>query len=83
MAVFRQRTSVVCISIAVLQEMKRFLQLPGKLQVRHSPQQLDIPGLCLHGPSVEIWGFSLDCTHIWSPMLDVWVKPHSDSAVRW
>lgn len=45
-------------------EMKRVLRLLAKLPVPPGIQQLDIPGLCLDGPSVEIVGFSLDCVYI-------------------
>lgn len=51
----------------------------SKLRVPLGIQQLDIPGLCLNVPSVEIVGFSLDCVHISGLILEVWVKPHSDS----
>lgn len=45
-------------------EMKRVLRSLAKLPVPPGIQQLDIPGLCLDGPSVEIVGFSLDCVYI-------------------
>lgn len=45
-------------------EMKRILRSLAKLQVPFGIQQLDIPGLCLDGPSVENVGFSLDCVYI-------------------
>lgn len=72
-------TSAVCVLVAVLLEMKKILL--AKLDVPLCVQQLNIPGLCLGGPSAEIVGFSLDCLHIWGLILEVWVKPHSDSAV--
>lgn len=59
--------------------MKRILRSLAKLPVPLGIQQLDIPGLCLDGPSVEIVGFSLDCMYIQGLILKVWVKPHSDS----
>ena len=59
--------------------MKRILRSLAKLRVPLGIQQLDIPGLCLDGPSVEIVGFSLDCTHISGLILEARVKPHSDS----
>lgn len=59
--------------------MKRILRSLAKLQVPLGIQQLDLPGLCLDGPSVEIVGFSLDCVYIQGLILKVWVKPHSDS----
>lgn len=65
----------------VLLEMKRILLLLAKRKVPLSAQQLDISGLCLSGPSVEIGGFSLDCVHIWGLIFEVWVEPHSDFAV--
>lgn len=52
------------ISMAVVPEMKRILRWLAKLRVPPGIQQLDIPGLCLDGPSVEIVGFSLDCVYI-------------------
>lgn len=52
------------ISIAVVLQMKRILRWLAKLRVPPGIQQLDIPGLCLDGPSVEIVGFSLDCVYI-------------------
>lgn len=62
-------------------EMKKMLKLLARLDVPLGAEQPNIPGLCLGGPSAEIVGFSLDCLHIWSLILEVWVKPHSDSAV--
>lgn len=50
--------------MAVVPEMKRILRWLAKLRVPPGTQQLDIPGLCLDGPSVEIVGFSLDCVYI-------------------
>lgn len=61
---FLQKTSVLWILVGVVSEMKRILQLLAKLWVPLGIQQLDIPGLCLNEPSVEIVGFSLDCVHI-------------------
>lgn len=52
------------ISVAVVPEMKRIIQWLAKLQVPPGIQQLDIPGLCLDRPSVEMVGFSLDCVYI-------------------
>lgn len=46
-------------------EIKRLLRSHANLPVPLGIQQSDIPGLCLDGPSVEIWGFALDCVHIW------------------
>lgn len=61
---FWQKTSALRFQWLLFLKMKRICRSLAKHPAPLGIQQLDIPGLCLDGPSVEIVGFSLDCMYM-------------------